>query len=90
MIKDKDGEEEFSGVAGADGSIGAPLTQCVIRPREWNLGVKAGSGVCLVRLRGEHQEIACTPHTVTIAKDGKTVTKSFTMDRKQTAELSPE
>ena len=88
-VTDKDGNVEFAGAAGADGIVAAALTQCVIRPKEWKPGVKEGAGLVEVKLRGEHQEIAMTPHAVTVELDGKTATKSVTMDRKQSLELMP-
>jgi len=78
-IKDRKGEEVFSGTADAEGKISAPLTQCVIRPKEW----KPGDENERVRLTREHQELTLSPHTITVEKDGRTKTRAVTMDRKQ-------
>ena len=79
-IKDKKGEEVFSGTADAGGKISAPLTQCTIRPKEWQPGADRQP---TVGRRTEHQKVAHTPHAVTVEKDGRTKTRAVTMDRKQ-------
>lgn len=82
-IKDKNGKEVFYGNADAEGKISAPLTQCIIRPKEW----KPDSEAARVNLKLEHQEEMLTPHTVTVEKDGKIATKTVTMDEKQQIQL---
>jgi hypothetical protein len=71
-IKDKTGAVEFEGAVGADGSVSAPLTQCVIRPPD---KLKCPST--------ERVEDVKTPHTVAVEKDGKAATKSVEMTKKQ-------
>jgi hypothetical protein len=85
-IADKTGKEVFAGEADDKGALAVPLRQCTIHPP------KARKHWPCVEGEGETggEEETFTPHTVTITKDGKTATKIFTMDKKQTAELKPE
>ena len=85
-IKDKNGDEVFSGAADAEGRASAPLTQCTIRPKEYQAGAEKQP---TVRQRDEHQEEMHTPHTVTVEKDGRAASKTVTMDRKQGIEIKP-
>ena len=88
-ISDKSGAEVFSGVADADGAVAAVLTQCVIRPREWKPGVRAGAGLMEVKERSKHQELAETPHTVTVEAGGRRAAATVTMDRRQRIDVRP-
>jgi hypothetical protein len=85
-IADKTGKEVFAGEADEKGAVSVPLRQCTIHPPKVRKQAKCAEG------EGETGgvEETFTPHTVTITKDGKTATKSITMDKKQTVELKPE
>jgi len=84
-IRNRQGEEVFTGTADADGRASVPLTQCVIRPKEW----KPGAENERVRLSREHQEEMHTPHTVTVERDGRTAKRTVTIDRKQEIDVRP-
>ena len=87
-IKNSKGEEVFSGKADATGKVSAPLTQCVIRPKEYQPGIEADKQPA-VRKRREHQKDMHTPHKVTVEVGGRIASRTVTMTRKQEVELTP-
>jgi hypothetical protein len=75
-IRDKDGEEVFTGSAGQTGRLEIPLAQY---KQEATGEMKDG----------EYRKIEYTPHTVSVDIEGKTSTRSVTMDRTQKLEIQP-
>ena len=78
VIKDKSGKEVFSGKAGDDGSASAVLSQYIHKGK----GVK-GEG----RTPSDSEKTFFTPHTVTVTANGKTVTRTVTMDAAKTVDM---
>ena len=75
-VKDKDGKEVFTGSAGPAGKLNVPLAQY---KQEATGEMK----------NGESRKIEYTPHTVIVEIEGKTATRSVTMDREQAIEIKP-
>ncbi|HUV38473.1 MAG TPA: hypothetical protein VMY39_02620, partial [Planctomycetota bacterium] len=73
-IKDGKGEEVFTGAAGLDGKTTAVLSQYTQVGR----GAKGEGAV-----PSDSEKISHTPHTVTVEKDGRTVTRTVDMTAKK-------
>jgi hypothetical protein len=83
-ITDAKGEQVFSGKAHTDGKLTVPLTQCIIRPAEWDPDADEQPPV---KRRYEHIKDARTPHKITVSVDDKTTTRTVTVDKTQTVEI---
>jgi hypothetical protein len=75
-VKDKNGKEVFTGKVDRAGSLDIPLAQY---KQEATGDMK----------NGESRKIDYTPHTVSVTVDGRTMTRSVTMDRKWEIEIKP-
>ena len=85
-IADASGHVVFNGQASSDGSLAVPLTQCEIRPLEWNASQSPQEGKGVTHL-DEHQVIACTPHQVTVILNGQPTTRTVNMTQRQSLEV---
>ncbi len=88
VIRNASGAIEFSGIAGADGRVRAPLTQGTIRPADW-LPTHNPNNQHGVRLKDQYQLVAATPHTVKIVVSGVEVSTEIVMDRRRELTLAP-
>lgn len=85
-VKDADGTVVHDVSAGADGKVSLPLTECVIRPVEWQPTDTVEVGRAASR-KSEHLRQARTPHTVTVTVDGRVLTKTVNMTESQDLEI---
>jgi len=74
VIKDKSGKEVFSATADRAGRASALLSQFVHKGK----GAK-GEGTT----PSDSEKLFFTPHTVTVTKDGRTASRTVTMDKRQ-------
>jgi hypothetical protein len=84
-IVDAKGDEAFAGKVGDDGTVAVPLVQARLSPPEGHdaKAHKEGRG----GTEGAAKD-AFTPHTVTVAVDGKTAEAKVTMDKARSLVLS--
>ena len=66
VIKDKNGKVKVKTVANASGQYSTPLTQCIIRPTEWN----NDGNETEVEDISDYQEEKLSPYTVIIEAEG--------------------
>jgi hypothetical protein len=85
-VTDATGAVVHDTTADADGRLSLPLTECVIRPTEWQPTDSPESGRAAVQ-KSEHLRQAHTPHTVTVSIDGRAVSKVVNMTGPQDLEV---
>lgn len=83
IIKDKNGKVKVEAHADANGKYSAPLTQCIIRPTEWNSEGKEVE----VEDRSAYQEEVLSTYTVSVEEEGRKKSATVEMTEKKALRL---